>query len=355
MTFSVKKQNLFFVFSFLLLLGCETKKQNTSSLKDSVPKNSYELEHYEDSLHHVNSGEINSVIKSPKEIAINLFSKRKIRTADPFQSIDAFAKLYPGDTIHEAWHEASSALITWKCSKCTKKEFAGLFEGDTVAFPCSYGNDTRLLNTHEYNNSNGSQYKVVSTTTSEFSADHLRTGRFNCGILGLSLFQKKTNQWELISFNPALGCYGMFQTVEHTELVNQKNNFLVYVSNRTGGPGGPYWGDIVLAGIYNNEFRELGVVNSTSREGAYEGDGTWKTELKIIQTGSGFLPAKIQLITSGEYEYDKFIINDDISNLPESLRKTAKPKDKCRFVILRNYIFKNGTYQLESETLDRSN
>lgn len=351
MTFSIKKQNRWFVFLFLLLLGCDTKKQPNTSAKDSALKDPYELEHYQDSVHHVNSGEAD-VLKSPKEIDINLFAKRKIRTAEPFQAIDAFAKLYPGDTVHEAWHEASSALITWKCSKCTPKQFAGLFEGDTVAFPCNYGNDTRLLNTHQFD-ANGTQYKVLSTTTSEFSADHLRTGRFNCGILGLSLFQRKNNQWELISFNPALGCYGMFQTVEHTEIASLKNNFLVYVNNRTGGPGGPYWGDIVITGIYNNEFKELGLVSNTSREGAYEGGGNWKSELKITQTGAGLLPLTIQLITSGEYDYDKFIINDDISNLPESLRKTARPKDHCTFVIIRTYTFKNGSYQLEAETLDR--
>ena len=331
--------NIFLLISCFLLC-CEPsikKEEKLSSTIDSSTASSYDPPE--------------PPTKNPGEIDFNIFSKQDIILQDPFNPTEALHKLYHGDTIKDEWDEYGYPFLEiWKCDNCSQKKFEGTIIGDTILFPAPNGNDTRILNVYDFEDAEKNKFKIMATTSSEFSPYHERVGRYCCGILGLSLFQKKENAWKLIAFNPALGCFGMFQKVNKPEIIPDKYTFLLLLNNIVGGPAEPYWGDLSIIGLYNKEFKILLKESFTYRSGTFEGNPSWNTEVKIEHCENLF-PKNIQLIIAGDFNYEKFIENDTISNLPKILRDKVKSGDDFLFEIKREYEFKKSNYIFSNERL----
>jgi hypothetical protein len=329
----------------LILIACGSsglKEQDLAIVKDSISKDPET----------VNSEEM---IEShePWEIKEDLFAKRKIEIKKPFDPILLMHKIYQGETTKDEWEDKYPVVEFWKCTKCQQRKFETFILGDTILFPSAQGNDTRVLKVLDFVDEEKNIFKILATTSSEFSSMHDRTGRFSCGILGLSFFKKENDLWKMQSFHPALGCYGMFQKVNIPEILSERNNFLIWLNNNSGCPGGPYYGNTAIFGLYKNEFKVLLNESFTSRQGTFENNGIWNTKIKIVETDKYYIPKKIQLVISGDFNYQRFIENDTISNLPDLIRKNVKPDDNYLFEIKKNYLFKDGNYILENEAISK--
>ncbi len=345
-------KNIISILSFSFLFSCEnrvTKESSATTYNDSVLDNPYHISKNSNS----NSSSYNSCdnipIKQPKEINFDIFSKRNLTLSNPFDPIDALHKIYQGDTVKDDEGKNYPVIEIWKCNKCKLKKFESTIIEDTITFPFEVGNDTRILSVFDFQDSSKNNYKILTTTTSEFSEMHVRVGRYIPGILGLSIFQNINNKWNLISFNPALGCYGMFQTVNTSEIITGKNSFLITINNIVGGPAEPYWGNLTLIGLYNNEFKILLEESGTYRLGNFSGNSNWNTRVLIEKENPNSPPATIQLIISGDFNYDKYITNDILSNLPKALKEVTKKDEDYLFKIKKYYILKKGKYILTNE------
>ena len=288
-----------------------------------------------------------------KNIPYNLYAFRSIKLQEPFSADSALKKLFPGN-YYKLWTSNTDSISfeAWSSRASTKHTFHG-WESDSAGdiFPFKDSNETRVSDTLLMVD-NGKRNIIVSFGTRICDGDFFRTGRFISAFMGLALFTEENNKWVLKAFNPAIGYYGMFQTVPKTHPFKfNSGNLGCYIGECTGGSGGPYFTKAYVFAISGNTFKIVLV-----REDVVRGDtrrNTWDSEQQIDSSQLNKKFPDIIITTYGDYlkaDFDS-TYGDDTSSALAAIIPLTKHMDNFDFTIKARYIFVQDKYVPVKETV----
>ncbi len=267
----------------------------------------------------------------------------------------ALKGLFPGSPqtlVSDNDTNYSVNIVAWKCSNC-KQQLLSRWSEDTVVFPIPEGNMTSIGNTLSFTSDSGIKHVFISFSTIELNSyDEIRIGRFSCATLGLAWFTQQRNGWKLMSFTPAIGCYGEFRDLPAIKMLRLgKNNYGCYIENNMSGAGGPTVGTLVVFAPMGREFKELLTIDDpyylNSMFLSYDSKISGATSSNTQQFED--ITLKIDgLCNIGNFD----TIRDFKTSIPEELLPFTKARDSFSFKISRNYRFKEGVYQLSGSKTD---
>ena len=274
---------------------------------------------------------------------------------DPFNPQEALAALLPGKVClnyRDDWKEKTVALVDWACDDCPQDTIPDIYLDNYHLFPRPEGMVTANADTLHFTDDSGRQYILQSLENHRMTG--AENGDFHCGRfegvdMSLALFAKRGGKWLLEKFAPSLGCYGEFQTLPKIKLIRLgRNNFGCYIIDYDGGPGGPFWGDLSLFALYEDNFRKLLSVKGVSKESG--GGGNYV--MKIVAQTDTQQFENLQLKIQGNYIGDSSARPNEYPNdAPPELWTAAATTNKIGFKITRSYKFKNGSYYLAGKSI----
>jgi len=303
------------------------------------------------SCHHtefsaVNASEaIQEIPTAPKEIGINIFASRQIRIDGNFDIKKALIHLFPGNSVKLETSTTSIQVVNWRCSNCKPRHFEGMSSPEDEIFPAHEGMITRFRDKLEFEQ-NGKSYTLLTLTSGYYTPNQALMGRMSCSFLGLALFEKSGNGWDLKTFNPAIVCLGnFFNTPSPTLQKIGKNNAFAF-DYYIGGKDTPKTCDRLLVGLIKGEFQPLYQQDFFKRQ---DGElSNWDAKI-IVQNDSNQF-ANLEVVTTGKIS--KVDLDEwDIEYLPKSLQDKLQIRDDFRFELHQYLQFEKKKYQIKSDTL----
>jgi hypothetical protein len=295
----------------------------------------------------------------PKKIKGLPANNATIILNNPFNPTEALKQLFPGNYTrftHPYYTPAEVIQIEgWTCEGCATKSFPGWYGEDLSEFPFSEGNMTEYKKLLRYTDDSGRQNIIMSfSTIGVQDLECMHCGRFSSAVLGLALFTKVKDKWVLRNFDPGVGYYGAFQTLPDIHLIKfGRNNYGCYLTHANGGAGGPFYSDMYVFGLVDNNFKVLLAESGVKRQYGGPKD-EWGMKLGKATGTAPF--SDFSLIISGNYSKASFTeASDTITNLPPEVQKIAETKDRFQFTITRQYHFADGVYKYSGAKTDVKN
>jgi hypothetical protein len=190
--------------------------------------------------------EIENEIHSEKEELINPIP-RELKSTD-FKFNQFSTKVINNDSINleyvlnylyagYLYEDDKTKVVAWTCKDCIKCKFETIEPGMDVIenFPTKTGNYT-IISGYKTYKLNNEDYLIVSFSTSNCYPQNNYT---TPGILGIALFKKIWQKWELVLFNPytaALGSYQYAGSIE--QVIDIENDLTGYCMFFTDGGHG---------------------------------------------------------------------------------------------------------------------
>jgi hypothetical protein len=288
-----------------------------------------------------------------KKIPYDLYTFRNVILQEPFSADSALKKLFLGN-YYKLWTSNTDSISfeAWSCKRCTKHTFFG-WESDSAGdvFPFKDSNETRVADTVLIMD-NGKRNIIVSFGTRICDGDFFRTGRFNSAFMGLALFTEENNKWVLKAFNPAIGYYGMFQTVPQIHPFKYSSgNVGCYIGECTGGSGGPYFTKAYVFSVSGNTFKIVLEREDVAREDTRR--NTWDSKQQIDSSQLNKKFPDIIITTYGDYlkaDFDS-TYGDDTSSALALVKPLTKQMDNFDFTIKARYTFTGEKYKSLKETI----
>lgn len=283
------------------------------------------------------------LIPYPATIRNNLYDVPELVLPDPFNSYQAMFKLFPGRYFKS---DGGVSLSWWTAPNTPKQKFPDWAnpwhpEEWPQRFPWA-DSQTEHLGTCRYVNAKGEECVVLNMQSTEFGYGDIKSGRTTGAILGMALFIKEDGNWVLKNFNPAIGCYGSFQSTPEPIIARtEKGEVAFYFESDNGGAGGPRLGNTFVIVPTDSSFREVCTIRSSSREWHA---CCWNTDLKFESNGDPF--PKIIATNEGVIDGEDGMMGWDF--VPPEVLKYARHHYKFKFKEVKEYIYTNDKYQLTS-------
>lgn len=265
------------------------------------------------------------------------------RVSGPFVPAKVLPKLFPGTyRSYHRWGDSGERIVieAWISKGLPKKAFDDW--ENVVHFPYPV-NVTELRDTLQYTDKTGNRYILMTFATHD--GDNclcMFCGRFVGVIMGAALFKEVGRDWEMVMFNPSVGCYGAFQSLpslHHIQLGN--GDISCYLLNGNGGGGAVYYDALHVFSVIDNQFKEILVAPEVRRYNTPSSRWDMKMNMRKDST-SAFWPLQIELKgTFIRYTPDPAY---DTTDSPPELARQIVGKDSFNFTVYRKFEFKNGKY-----------
>ncbi len=294
-----------------------------------------------------------------KKIRYNLYDFHEVSIAGPFNLDSALIKLYPGN-YYKLWKSFNDSVVfeAWYCKACPIHKFKQACEPDwEVTFPLPDKNETQIGDTILFIDSGGKRSIIISFQTTEFEEDFFGMGNGDGGFMGLALFTEENKGWKLKAFNPAVGCYGSYQTIPNIHPIRfGKDNFGCYIGNMSQGAGSPAYITTYLFGVFDHTFKNILVRDNTCR--GNRDRNVWDAVIAVDSSkiSNGF--PDVLFTTEGDYSstyIDPMDEGQDAIAAADIALKVIKPyikhKSNFDFTIKSIYTFSGKNYKLVKENV----
>lgn len=266
--------------------------------------------------------------------------KRIVSISEPFNSIKAMQKLFPGRLYNLSDH---NIFTSWKIKNSNPVAYIDFneVEGDQF-FPYKDGVATRLLSNIDYTDSKGNQFKLLFFNHSFYDEDGLQTSRFTGGLLGVAKFAKNGDLWDMRSFQPAVAAFGSFAQCPSPKLLQiGEDQYAFTLLHVNGGAGGPYDGSLYLVAGLDGKYQSImqifnyQLTNSISTK--------WTSSYSVVNDNNKKYFRDIIITTSGSFQ--KQADEEFEINFPEEIAEMAKTKKQFTFTIEKRYAFSGKKYK----------
>lgn len=266
--------------------------------------------------------------------------KRIVSISEPFNSIKAMQKLFPGRLYNLSDH---NTFTSWKITNSNPVAYIDFneVEGDQF-FPYKDGVATRLLSNIDYTDSKGNQFKLLFFNHSFYDEDGLQTSRFTGGLLGVAKFAKNGDLWDMRSFQPAVAAFGSFAQCPSPKLLQiGEDQYAFTLLHVNGGAGGPYDGSLYLVAGLDGKYQSImqifnyQLTNSISTK--------WTSSYSVVNDNNKKYFRDIIITTNGSFH--KQADEEFEINFPEEIAGMAKTKKQFTFTIEKRYTFSGKKYK----------
>lgn len=238
-------------------------------------------------------------------------------------------KLFPGKICGER-------SILWKVkTNSTLKVDRGVYEDEAKVFPTIEGiNETVYEESLFYSKDNAKHCALFfSTCFADEELMLLRLGRFNCAVLGVAIFRQTEKKWDLVGYNPAIGCFGMFGSPNQPQLIKLNNSdYGFFITNGVAVGGGSYTSD---AHFYRLDETITSLFVDRNTERLNTSLSNWGFKVEIDEAKS------INIIVEGyinDYDFEE----EEIKLLPNEYAALVKKKGNYQFKDTRKYTPDNS-------------
>ncbi len=317
------KRYYLIIASVVTLIACkqEGKKENSTEGKNEKQEVSTGISATE--------GEVEECFEGIPLITSNVLKKPLLVVNDLNKPTLVVQKLFPGKICGER-------SILWKVkTNSTLKVDEGTYEGEEKVFPAIDAiNETVYEESLFYTKENTKHCALFfSTCVTDEGSMLLRLGRFNCAVLGVAIFKQTGKNWELLGYNPAIGCFGMFGSPNTPQLIKLNNSdYGFFITNGVAGGGGPYTSD---AHFYRLDETITSLFVDRNTERLNTSVSTWGFKVEIDE-------AKAINITVEGYINDYDIDEEEIKTLPDEYAALVKKKGNYQFKETRKYTPDNS-------------
>lgn len=337
------KRYYLIIASVVTLIACkqEGKKENCTDGKNEKQKVSTDISATE--------GKVEECFEGIPLITNNVLKKPLLVVNDLNKPTFVVQKLFPGKICGER-------SILWKVkTNSTFKVDEGTYEGEEKVFPAIDAiNETVYEESLFYSKDNVKHCALFfSTCVTDGSVMPLRIGRFNCAVVGVVIFKQTKNDWKLVGYNPAIGCFGMFGSPNSPQLIKFNDTaYGFFITNGVAGGGGPYTSD---AHFYSLDEKITKLFVDRNSERLNTSLTTWGFNVVINQNES------INIVCEG-YINDYDIEVDEIKELPKEYAVLIKKTGNYQFKETRKYIpnglggygFKGSQFTYTSKPVENS-
>ena len=286
----------------------------------------------------------------PTEVTPGNLAFRDVTLNDPINPDSALKKLFAGNYIKaKMYGEDTISIVLWKCSACNVDSMKGWYAELTELFPRQEydgHNETIVTKSNRFVREDGTEFLLISFSTNGPSTDFIQSGRFNCGVLGLALFEKEISGWRLVAFDPGLGCFGSFGVARGVEIIKVgKSDYLFLEFSGNGGAGGPYYTYLHAFSAVGNEIHEVLEIDAFHRESV--AFNIWQSEIVVLDSLSESF-SSLRVVTKGNYDKDKGFVWDDPESVlfPEVVAHISETgKEYFEFELVRDYRFDGSKYR----------
>ena len=298
------------------------------------------------SLFIVNSfGQQSTIVK--KNVSDTILNEKRTLNipSDSFHSMKVMQKLFPGKLYDLSSKDYQDFFISWECKKCRP---AVNIERE---FPYTDGVITRLRKTINYKDSKGNEFKILVFNHSSFFENEEDKRHGIKGILGLAKFAKINGNWQIRSFQPAVGEFGSYGQCPAPDLiVIGGDQYALTLNNKFKLNGGPTISSLILIAGNNGKYsriltvdmyEQLKSINCCDRV-------TWESTIKVDQNSKKQYYRDVIVTTKGKYNRPGPNEDDSVPNEIESFTKNKK---SFRFVIEKRYIFNGKQYVLKGKPI----
>ncbi len=291
-----------------------------------------------------------------KRIRYNLYNFHEVSIAGPFNLDSALIKLYPGN-YYKLWKSFNDSVVfeAWSCKACTKHIFKQACDPDwEERFPYPDSNETQVGDTILFTDANGRRSIIISFQTTYFEEDFIGMGNGDGPFMGLALFIEENNSWLLKAFNPAIGCFGSYETIPDIHaLILGQHRIGCYIGNINQGAGSPAYITAYVFGVIDTTFKNILVRDNTCR--GNRDRNVWDAIISVdtSKTSNGF--PDLIFTTKGDYSTTYIDPMDDGNDAAEVALDIIKPigkrKDNFDFTIKSRYTFADSKYNLVKENV----
>ncbi|WP_291914642.1 hypothetical protein [Chitinophaga sp. CB10] len=275
-----------------------------------------------------------------------LLPARDLVLPDPFHGEKALEALFPGRHYNLSTAAYKNEMINWTCPTCKAVTYPDANEDEVLPFPYKNGVATRLINTMDFRDSTGMQYKVISFNHSEFEEDGFQTSRFTGGLLGLAKFVKTDAGWKLRMYAPAIKAYGAFsQCPTPKALLIGQDQYAFVIKHSNGPGGGPFYSTLYMIAGINGTYQQIMAAFATEKSGGdpEEGDLSKWTSTYAVPASDKKYFRDIVITTKGNYD------TADLEGFPQEVASQLKKSKKSgKFVMVQRYVYKGAKgYELQ--------
>lgn len=250
------------------------------------------------------------------------------------------------------YEDDKTELVAWTCQDCIKCKFENFEQGMDVIedFPYKTGNYTVISGYETYKSNNG-EYLIISFSTSNCYPQNNYT---TPGVLGIALFKKNEQKWELEFFNPFTAALGTYQNAGRiNQVINLEKDLNGYCMFFTDGGHGLdlRTKTLQLFSIKNKNFIHL--FKDTNYEYRLIPE-SYSQEIPIIQWKAHIESKNNEVIIIKEGSINQETISDlnsnEIYGLPEKSNEMIKIFDAAKRLKEFNFKIQNR-YKLNNSKL----
>ncbi len=281
----------------------------------------------------------------PKVIPASSIGMQGTRVSSPFVPTKALQALFPGKYRNFLrWIDSGERIniVAWISKEIPRKRFQNW--DDMVYFPHAV-NVTELRDTLHYTDKAGNRYILMSFATRD--GDNclcMSCGRFVGVMMGLALFKETGSEWQLETFDMALGFHGAFQELPRLHSIQlgpDKQGWYFYDAN--GGGGSVYYAELYVISVIDGRFKEVMAVPQVKRYNTPS--SVWDVKIKVNKQDSTNAFWPMQLAIKGTFiRYTPDPVYDSTDSPPE-LAKQIKGRDRFDFTLYRKYEFRDNKYR----------
>lgn len=282
---------------------------------------------------------------SPKDIHTNIFEPRNLQIKGDFNAEKALLLLFPGDKSTLFLGRNTIHVVHWRCANCRPKRFQSMTSPEEEVFPAKEGMTTRAGQLLKFKTHN--KERILMPISSSYYTDNLAlAGRISSSFLGLALFEKSVDTWKLVTFDPAIQCFGHFMATPTTELLQIGKNYAFTLKSYVGGINLPQTCDKILIGQIDQQFKVLRYFDFFERKNA--DISMWKSQIR--PTNYNVLFSDLEVIIKGKISTSD-LPKWDIMYLSETIQKQLKKNDMFEFELHQNLSFNQNGYVIKNENL----
>lgn len=282
--------------------------------------------------------------------------------SDPLYPYLVLDRFFPGNFRNEVseFSDEKLRMMWWRCENCPREEVIYEYFNESVGwFPDSAWNTTMVEDLVKLQGEKEEYRLMVLNHFTDMYPE--RVGRFSGANVGLALFRKKANEWELRNFDAFIGQFGSFSSpfIPGIRRVG-KEQWLLDCSYSNGGGGGAYTTVSTLFIPYKGGF--LRVLEDSCWSLGNTEMGEWNTQIVILDSLMDGT-SDLELLTEGIFfsDGDPALSEEEtwaLSLMPVELQKQMELYHKkgkhIRFSMKRRFHFNGKKYELVSINLDHS-
>lgn len=293
----------------------------------------------------------------------DFFEVEDVQLETPFEPEQALRSLFPGNFSKEL------SLVKWSCTKCPSL----IDEGAWLRFPAQ-NNITYLLDTLSFSGKNGNKNMLVSfnsieADSTDYVGDLTTAGLLtDCGILGFALFEKRHTKWNLVFFEPSIGCLGNWGQAPKPKTVLDlgDNTYGILIERCSEGQSTSSCGNVQkcyysMYMIQENAFSQKPILENWLSQRIEEGkrDGiNFDSQIDLLSTGGEFTDFTIRRAVhfdKSEIPADCLDVDYIMEFLPKEVQNEAFLKNKVEYTEAHKIRFNShkNIYESVSKRIEK--